>query len=246
LAASFHQYTLSFTFNRPLDASLFRLAPPEGYTVLHEAAYYMPYLDRLPLPPRDEKLASPVIVPGVGIGQARFGMSVEEVIEVLGRPDDASCYWKPTPEASRHLDEILERASKEVVEKGLKGAEKSRFINEAMNRVKIIKRTPSGMYLDYISRGFRLVVLNDQGLIQVSCVGEDSGKRPFTGKTFEGIGMGATLQQIEDAYGPASARSEHLLDGVQCAGFYYKSMNMLMQLRDGRLWELSFDKPTTP
>jgi len=246
LAASFRQYALTFTFNRPLGVSLFRLVPPEGYTVLHEVAYYMPYLDRLPLPPKDEKLASPIIVPGVGIGQARFGMSVEEVIDVLGRPDDASYCWIPTPEESRHIDEVFERASKEVVENGLKGGEKSRFINEAINRAKLTKRTPNGMYLDYVSRGFQLVVLIDQGLIHVSCVGEDFGKRPFTGKTFEGIGMGATMQEIENAYGPASATSEQPRDGVQCARLNYTSMNMLLQLRDGRLWELSFDKPPAP
>ncbi len=246
LAASFDQYTLTFTFNWPLDASLFRLAPPEDYTLLHEEAYYMPYLDRLPLPPNDEKLASPVIVPGVGIGQARFGMSAEQVIALLGRPDDASYYWKLTPGESRQRDEILERASKEVVEKGLKGAEKSRFINEALNRVKITKRTPSGIYLDYISRGFQLIVLKDQGLIQILCVGEDFGKRPFTGKTSKGIGIGATMQEIENAYGPAWDKSEELLAGVHHAMLYYKSLNMLMQLRNGRLWELSFEKPPVP
>ena len=243
MAASFLHFTLTFTFNQPLDASLFRLVPPEGYTVLHEAAYYSPYLDRLPLPPKDEKLASPIIVPGVGIGKARFGMSLEKVVEVLGRPENASYYWDLTPEETRQIDEAYRRASQEAEEKGLKGIKQAQFANAAANRVKIAKRAPSGMSLDYISRGFKLVVSKDQGLVRLFCYGKGHGMRPFTGKTFKGVGMGVTTKELEKIYGPPSAKSERLLDGVRRGGLYYKSLGMLMQLRDGRLCEMSFDRP---
>jgi hypothetical protein len=242
LAASFLHYTLTFTFNRPLDASLFRLLPPEGYTLLH-GGLEVSYLDQLPLPPKDEKLASPVVVPGAGIGPARFGMSVEQVIEVLGRPDNASDHGEPTAEEARQLDETFQRASKEADEKGLKGPEKRHFVSEATNSLSITQRAPDGMCLDYISRGFELIVLKDQGLVRIFCYGENAGKRPFTGKTSKGIGIGATVQEIENAYGPPSDKSEQLRDGLHDAGLYYKSQKMLFQLRDGRLWELSLDKP---
>ncbi len=238
LATSFRHYTLTFTFNRPLDASLFRLLPPEGYTQLR-GGLEVPYLDQLPLPPKDESLASPVIVPAIGIGPARFGMSIEQVIEVLGPPDDASDHWESTPDEARQLDETFQRASKEADEKGLRGSEKRDFVSQATSSLGITQRAPNGMCLDYISRGFELIVLNDQGLVRLFCYGENAGKRPFTGKTSKGIGMGATMQEIESAYGPPTSKSEGPSDGV-C---YYKPLNLLLQLRDGRLWELSLDKP---
>ncbi len=245
LVGSFLHHTLTFTFNQPLDASLFRLVPPAGYIDLHEEAYYSPYLDRLPLPPKDEKLASPVIVPGVGIGEARFGMSLAQVIEVLGRPDNAGHYWEYTPEEARRVDDAMRKASKEADAKGLKGIKKARFVSETTNRnsPKISKRDPSGTSLIYISRGFHLSVDKVQGLLRVFCFGKDSLMRPFTGKTSKGIGIGATGQEIEKIYGPPSAKSESLFEGVQHASLYYKPFDMLMDLRGGHLWEMSFDKP---
>lgn len=241
-AATFLHYTMTFTFNRPLDASLFRLLPPEGYTLLHEGLD-VPYLDQLPLPPRDEKLASPVIAPGVGIGPAKFGMSVEQVIEVLGQPDNASDHREPTPEEQRQLDEAYQKASKEANEKGLRGSEKGHFVNEATSSLSITQRAPNGTGLDYLSRGFGLVVLKDQGLVRIFCYGENAGMRPFTGKTSKGIGMGATVQQIEKAYGSPSHKSEQLVDGLPDILLVYQSLRMVFQVRDGRLWHISLEKP---
>ena len=242
LPASFLHYTLTFTFNRPLDASLFRLVPPEGYTLSHEELE-IPYRDQLPLPPKDEKLALPVVVPGVGIGGARFGMSLEQVIEVLGPPDSARYHWETTPKEARQADEARQRASKEADEKGLKGPEQRRFVDKATNHVmtEITKRAPNGMFLEYISRGFQLVVFKDQGLIRIFCFSENAPLlRPFTGKTSKGIGVGATMQEIENAYGPPSQKYD---DGVHHAGLYYKSLRTAFMLTDGRLRGLSLDKP---
>jgi len=176
-------------------------------------------------------------------------MSVEKVIEVLGRPDNASYYFEYTPEETRQDEEAYRRASKEADEKGLKGAEKTRFINEEVNRnsPKITKRPPSGMVLDYMSRGFGVDVHKDQGLTSVVCYGKDTGTRPFTGKTPKGIGIGATIQEIENAFGPPFRKSETInQDGVPNAMLYYKPLGLTMQLRAGRLWVFSIHKPPTP
>jgi hypothetical protein len=242
LAANFLQYTLTFTFNPPLNASLFRLLPPEGHTVLH-GGLEVPYLDQLPLPPNEVALASPVILPGLGIGPARFGMSLEQVIAALGQPDNASDHRELTPEEERQQDEAYEEASKKADKKELKGMEKGRFVSEAIGKRSADQRSPNGMCLEYISRGFVLYVLKDKGLVRIFCYGDNSGMRPFAGKTSKGIGMGATVQEIEIAYGPPSDRSEQPVDGLPDTLLLYKSLKTIFQVRDGRLWHVSLDKP---
>jgi outer membrane lipoprotein-sorting protein len=68
-------------FDRVLDAALFSLAPPAGYKTRIEG------IAELPSPPKDPDVIAPVLTPKVGIGPARFGMSKDEVIRVLGKPD---------------------------------------------------------------------------------------------------------------------------------------------------------------
>jgi hypothetical protein len=69
-------------FDRPLDAALFSLTPPAGYKTQTLG------LAELPPPPADKERLAPVVTPKVGIGPARFGMKKDEVIRVLGKPDD--------------------------------------------------------------------------------------------------------------------------------------------------------------
>ena len=203
-ADGFSRYALTFTFNRPLDASLFGFLPPEGYTVLHaefSELLHDVFVEQLPLPPKDEKLAAPIVVPGAGIGPVRFGMNVEKVIEVLGPPDNASHFGKRSPEEQRQFEEIYQNASKEAEKKGLKGIWRARLMLDAMYDALVsrnLQRPKDGTQLNYGSRGFELKVLKEQGLVQIICYGEGwDASRPFTGKTSKGIGMGATAQEIE-------------------------------------------------
>ena len=71
-----------FVFDTPLDAALFRMTPPEGYKLVT-----MGTATPLPPAPKEADKLAPVVTPGVGIGPARFFMSKEEVIKVLGPPD---------------------------------------------------------------------------------------------------------------------------------------------------------------
>ena len=243
--AGFLQNTTTFTFDRPLGASLFQLSPPEGFTVVH-GGMEVPYTeDQLPLPPKDEKVASPVVEPGTGIGPARFGMSLEKLVEVLGRPDNASYYLLNMPEEYRQVDEARRKASKEADEKGLAGQEKRFFIGDAIRSLNIARPTLKHILLSYISRGFELNVSMDEGLVGISCFAESEVMRPFTGKTSKGIGMGATVPEIENVYGPPSDKSEEreLPDGHKGKGIYYKALAMRFMFRDGRLSELSIGKP---
>jgi outer membrane lipoprotein-sorting protein len=77
-----HMVFSDFVFDAPLDAALFRMTPPEGYTLVT-----MGSAAPLPAAPAEADKLAPLVTPGVGIGPARFGMSKEEVIKVLGPPD---------------------------------------------------------------------------------------------------------------------------------------------------------------
>jgi outer membrane lipoprotein-sorting protein len=70
-----------FVYDKRYDRSLFALTPPPGYT--------MDGTFKAPQPPSPKQLAAEkalVITPQVGFGPAKFGMTQEEVIEVLGQP----------------------------------------------------------------------------------------------------------------------------------------------------------------
>ena len=128
-------------------------------------------------------------------------MSLEQVIKVLGPPDSARYHWETTPKEARQADEARQRASKEADEKGLKGPEQRSFVDKATNHVmtEITKRAPNGMFLEYITRGFQLVVFKDQGLMPIFCFSENAPLlRPFTGKTSKGIGVGAFREEIRE------------------------------------------------
>ncbi len=75
------QVMRDIVFDRPLDDSLFRMDPPEGYEVETRG------VASLAAEPEDKALAAPTIVPLVGLGPARFGMTKDEVVKVLGKPD---------------------------------------------------------------------------------------------------------------------------------------------------------------
>ena len=239
LAASFLHNVVTFTFNQPLAASLFHASVPEGYTVSEDNldAVVEPLVPPLPA---NDPLASPVVEPNVGIGQARFGMSLKQVLEVLGRPDYAGAHWENTAEETKLVDETSRKASEEAAAKGLKGSERSLFVQNAVRDLHLRKRPWEGMSLEYYSRGFALITSEDQGLIRIFCSAAYVDRRPFTGKTSKGIRMGATVPEIEQAYGTPDVKSE---DPDGKAWLYYQALHTAFDLRNGRLWELSLEKP---
>ncbi len=77
---------VEFHFNTPVSPSLFLLSPPDGYELAdggESRALHLP-----PLAPSDPDATTGFrIEPGIGIGNVRFGMTQEQVVEALGRPD---------------------------------------------------------------------------------------------------------------------------------------------------------------
>ncbi|MFL5340176.1 MAG: LolA family protein [Gemmataceae bacterium] len=74
--------TIDVKFDQPLDEKLFSTDPPAGYTLRTEGEAGPP-VERV----KDEKLLAPELKPKVGIGPVTFGMTKEQVIEKLGKPD---------------------------------------------------------------------------------------------------------------------------------------------------------------
>jgi outer membrane lipoprotein-sorting protein len=80
--AAKHTLTLhDIVFDAQLAPDLLRMEPPEGYAVTTEG------IEKLPAPPQAQNLLAPEVIPGVGMGPARFGMTKDEIIRVLGEPD---------------------------------------------------------------------------------------------------------------------------------------------------------------
>jgi hypothetical protein len=77
------EITSIIAFDRPLDAKLFDLTPPEGYEV---ETFGVPALQAEPAA-KAKGAAEMVVTPSVGIGPVRFGMAADQVIRLLGEPD---------------------------------------------------------------------------------------------------------------------------------------------------------------
>ena len=65
-----------FVFDEPLDSNLFELAAPTDYKVTHVKRVAV--IDSSDL----------VLTAGVGLGPVKFGFSTEQVVELLGEPDE--------------------------------------------------------------------------------------------------------------------------------------------------------------
>ena len=70
-------------FDQPLDPLLFSFDPPKGYAVTTQGKPATWQQN----PPAEKDLLAPEVIPGVGLGPVKFGMSREEAIKVLGKPD---------------------------------------------------------------------------------------------------------------------------------------------------------------
>jgi outer membrane lipoprotein-sorting protein len=107
----------------------------------------------------DLSLLVPRVTPGTGIGPIKFGMSKDEIVKILGKP------------------EVEEKTT-----------------------------------LQYSSRGFALSVSPQRGLLLIDCFSQKTCAfkvHDFAGRTEEGIGIGSSLKELEEAFGkPDTARTE--------------------------------------
>ncbi len=213
------QETLSdFVFDRQFDESHFDTTPPAGYTV--ESSVKEP-----PSHPDEKALAPLVVSPLVGIGPVRFGMSKEEVIRLLGKPEaiERKKFGEPV-QYQRLLKDPKFQEQRESIEKGIE-----RWKQSPGYRV-------GGEILEYNSRGFQLSVMPHRGLSTISCQTQGAMGflvQDFLGKTKEGIAMGASQDEIEKVYGKSSP-SPYPKTG-KFGYLSYDELGLLFMLRDGAL-----------
>ena len=200
-----------FTFDLPLDESLFAMTPPPGYTV-----------QRLSLPkgtPPDD--SSLVVSPETGIGPVGFGTPQEDIVKLLGKPDqittsestmppqtDTGRYSKPQTYYSAGLNYDLRG-----------------FALTISSRFKIGETT----YPGYGLLGIR--VFNDVDFLPTH--------RPFQGKTREGIRLGATPDEVRKVYGKPDAQN----DGGSYAALTYQKRGWIFEFRHGKLTSISVHSP---
>jgi outer membrane lipoprotein-sorting protein len=170
---SIREVTTDFVFDASLDDSLFRISPPKGYTVARRARGE----------PNPEDAAVLVVSPETGIGPAKFGMSIEEVLRALGEPN-----WRKEHRFPNNA------ALNPPPEPGAKAARKPEYIMTE---------------LGYDARGFRLSTSNRGGLHGIECFNRSAmgpTTRDFQGRTREGIKLGSTKAEVIKAYGEPQAR----------------------------------------
>jgi hypothetical protein len=165
-----------FEYDVELDARLFDVTAPNGYVATTEGT---PRSKRRPR--SGEKL---IVKRGVGIGDATFGMSKVEIVELLGEPEEV-VHEKFDPKPFPNVPEDAPE--------GMKPEEFYEIVGEREWDV-----------LKYNTRGFWLTVRPIAGLARIECFGSDfhgTTVAVFPGHTAEGIGMGASATEVIQKYG---------------------------------------------
>ncbi len=225
-------------FDRQLDESLFDTTPPAGYTVdSSELAKF----EGQPLPPL-------VLTPKVGIGDVRFGMSKEEVIQILGPPELIRQKWGEPEQFEQQLENTpIEQTSVR------------KMLRETIARW---KQNPYYLVgfdeLKYNASGLWIFVDPDDGVTSITAHSQETsggGCQGFIGRTKEGIALGASLEEIQKAYGEPSVNdaSQFMLANVKQGGFgaiFYPDLGLTFTLNDSKLTRFSavpvVDSDTSP
>ena len=231
--------TTFYSFNVPLDESLFRMTPPEGYTLLEGHHWHRSMMPPVAAVPDEAELAAACIDPLHGIGPAKFGMSAKEVVQVLGRPDEMNYTFAVTPEDDKRFQKRYEELFATLRQQKPDAFEEGRLRQEVLKQLNLEFQPTavSGVIVGYSSRGFELNVDNTLGLKGVFCRAGEQVARDFMGQTSKGIRMGSGLEDIEKAYGPPDTKDED--PDRSTVSLYYGSLGMLMILDRGRLDDLS-------
>jgi outer membrane lipoprotein-sorting protein len=249
-----------YTFNKPLAPELFNMTPPDGYQLVSSEA---PSIGRLPKPalPAKELASGPTLKPLIGIGEVTFGMTVAQIVKVLGKADRITHTRKYTPEESRLIDEAYQKA------RHLDKFEGQQLIDETEDKVGEMMRqrnaAPEAARLEYDRLGIELIVSLEEGFRGGFCWNHGHGNNlPYAGQTTEGIGIGSTLSEVEEAYGQADGalkrkiwnRAKELgavlllgqVDAInqerKSAGLWYKSRGLHFRVDDGKVRYIVFNR----
>jgi outer membrane lipoprotein-sorting protein len=202
----------NFVFDAPVAESLFAMTPPAGYKVERRL------LPKNPPPAVDDR--SLVISPETGIGQARFGMSQEEVIRALGQPD-----WSSTSESTMEAQTETGLYSKPQI-----------YVTTTLDY------SSRGFSLN-LSSSFRIAgtIYPGYGLLMIRVFDQASDGptvRDFQGKTKEGIRLGATRDEVLKIYGKPSESSDKSFTGLA-----YLKLGWLFDFRHGKLAAITLNSP---
>lgn len=151
----------NFDFNVDLDISTFAISPPANYEVVR-------------IESREPSIASENLVatPGEGLGPVRFGMSLNEVVNLLGEPDSVES--KPGLEA-------------DVDDKG-----------RLKLPMKLVPANPpyNVVLMHYRSLGVRIDISSLDGVQWIRCHEKTPFHKQFAGKTSEGIQIGMSRKEV--------------------------------------------------
>jgi outer membrane lipoprotein-sorting protein len=202
-----------FVFDAPLDESLFAITPPPGYTIERHL------LPKNPSPATDD--LSLVISPETGIGPVRFGMSREEVVRALGKPDSSSTSESTMP---AQADTGLYSKPQTYVTTTLDYSSRGFSLN--------------------LSSSFRVegTTYPGYGLLSIRVFNEvDQAPtfRDFQGKTREGIRLGATPDDVLKVYG----EPDNKIENGSFKGLSYLKFGWSFEFRHGKLAAISLNSP---
>ncbi|NQT17161.1 MAG: hypothetical protein HQ582_30690 [Planctomycetes bacterium] len=250
-------YRRIYTFNQTLAPELFSMTPPDGYRLLSSDAPGILGSPKPALPPEGLP-PGPTLKPRIGIGEVTFGMTVEQIVEVLGKADRIGYTRSPTPEESRLIDEAHRKARR------LDKFEGQHLIDETQIKVSatVQQREPDATRMKYDSLGIELIVSVEEGLTGGFCRPLQHNNYPYTGETTEGIGLGSTLADIEEVYGEpdgAFARKvRNILRGLRDAvwgqpegegnrksdsfGLWYESRGLHFMISEGKVRYIVFNR----
>src|SRR5262249_27873953 len=100
-----------------------------------------------------------------------------------------------------------------------------------------------GSILNYLSRGYSLVVSPKRGLFMITCVSQATfatNARDFAGTIREGVAMGASLKDLEKAYGK---RDEVEENGPATRYVRYQALRLDFTLFNDKVVQFSLQAP---
>jgi len=195
------QMVVAYEFNVDLADKLFSLDPPEGYQLVDSDEFEMPGRP-VPEPPQNLDASDYTIVPGRGIGRARFGMTKQEVIAVLGEPSQTELFGEPSADEQAAFDELSRKAEEEDWDEFR--------LNRELQRLATAKESfrRSGEALMYSALGFHVMVSDDEGMNAILCWPKGSAFREFVGTTDRGVSMKSARADVDRAYGEPTTATE--------------------------------------
>jgi outer membrane lipoprotein-sorting protein len=203
-----YEILTDFVYDKKFDEDLFDTTPPSDYVVT---------MIRIPklTPKQLEKDAELVITPNVGFGPAKFGMSMQDVIQLLREPEEINTREAP--------DGIIRTAAD---------------LKNTVTFQSLRYRSRGFTITIHPTEGFRNVVF--QAHLKNAPIG-----RTFKGKTKEGIGIGAGREKIMKAYGsPNYDRSNKTPDEkTTYTQLTYWDLGLNFTLKDGNVDRMSVSTP---